>query len=59
MKLFSMLYLILFTSSLLFALDVQGEKVVLNSFATFDEAQAKLKELESKITPNDLELRNK
>lgn len=54
-----MLYLILFTSSLLFALDVQGEKVVLNSFATFDEAQAKLKELESKITPNDLELRNK
>jgi len=54
-----MLYLILFTSSLLFALDVQGEKVVLNSFATFDEAQAKLKELESTITPNAIELRNK
>ncbi len=59
MKLLSMLYLILFTSSLLFALDIQGEKVVLNSFATFDEAQAKLKELESTIAPDEIELRNK
>jgi hypothetical protein len=58
MKLIWMVYLALLTSLSLFSGDIQGEKIVLHSFATFDEAQSKLKELESKITPNDIELRN-
>jgi hypothetical protein len=54
-----MIYLILLTSLSLLAGDIQGEKVVLSSFKTFDEAKNKLKEIETKMSPNDIELRNK
>lgn len=59
MKFLVILYLVLLTSLSVWAGDIQGEKIVLSSFNSLDEAKAKLKELEIKITHNEKHLQKK
>ncbi len=59
MKFLTILYFSLLVSISMFASEVQGEKIVLVSFQTYDEATSKLKELELKITQDERNLREK